>query len=99
LQWWSGGEYHGLSARLINVSRHGAMVVSAALLRDRQSVRIFLEEPAPEVGVDARVLGVVEGVRGMHQIRLEFPEPCPDAFFQAAAYGFEAWLAGRRPKV
>jgi hypothetical protein len=43
--------------------------------------------------LDATVRGHVEGRSGVHQLRLEFHEPCPDAFFEAAAYGFESWLA------
>ena len=93
MQWWDGDEYFGLSARLVNVSRHGAMIVTMARMRIGLSVRIYLEEPSPQVGVDATVLGVVEGVHGVHQIRLGFRGECPIEFLDAAANGFEAWLA------
>jgi hypothetical protein len=96
MQWWEGGEYLGRPARLVNVSRGGAMIVAAALLRERQAVRIYLEESDPPAGVDATVLGVVEGRAGLHQIRLAFQSACPDAFLDAAAQGFESWLAGGR---
>jgi hypothetical protein len=99
MQWWCDGEFNGLSARLVNVSRHGALIVSAARLRQGQPVRLFLEEGPPEVRVDANVLGVVEGGAGLHQVRLGFQSPCPDAFLEAAALGFEAWLAGQRLRV
>jgi len=62
-------------------------------------LRVYLEEPAHEVCVDATVLGVVEGLTGMHQVRIGFVTPCPDEFVDAAANGFEAWLDGDRPKL
>jgi hypothetical protein len=92
MQWWQDGELLGRSARLINISRHGAMIISSALTRSGQIVRIYLEEPAPQIGVAATVLQVVEGVHGVHQIRLGLTDSCPDAFLEAAAGGFEAWL-------
>ncbi len=75
------------------------MIVSCVLLREDLRLRVFLEEPAHEVGVHALVLGVVEGTTGLHQIRLGFVTPCPDDFIEAAANGFEAWLDGKRPRL
>ena len=99
MQWREGSAYLGRSSTLINVSRSGALIVARVLLRERQSVRIFLEEAEEAVGVDATVLGVVEGLRGKHLIRLGFESPCPAAFFRAAAFGFESWLARDEPKL
>jgi len=96
VQWWDGDEHYGRAARLVNVSRRGALIVCSTLLRERQPLRIYLEEPAPQIGVSAMVLGVVEGLSGHHQMRLGFINPCPDAFIDAAAHGFEAWLASGR---
>jgi hypothetical protein len=93
VMWWQGDEYLGRSGRLVNVSRHGAMILSSFLFREGQALRLFLEEPAPRVGVDASVLGVIEGVEGVHQVRLGFTRECPDEFFEAASYGFESWLS------
>jgi hypothetical protein len=98
IQWWDAGECNGRTAQLVNVSRNGAMIVASVLFRPEQILRVFLEEAAPEVGVNAVVLGVVEGVRGLHQIRLEFPSSCPDHFLQAAADVFESWLARSAPR-
>ena len=99
IQWWQGEEYLGRAARLVNVSRHGAMIVSTFLFREQQSIRIFLEEPAPQIGVGGIVLGVLEGREGVHQVRLGFDIPCPDAFVKAAANGFESWLSGGRSRA
>jgi hypothetical protein len=98
IEWWDGGEYNGRCARLVNVSRNGAMILASALLRPMQNVRVFLEDAAPEIGVESRVLGVVEGKSGLNQIRLEFCSPCPDVFLEASANAFESWLARRSPR-
>jgi hypothetical protein len=98
LQWWEGEEHLGRSARLVNVSRHGALIVACVLFRERQRLWVYLEEPAPQIGVKAVVLGINEGTTGMHQIRLGFVSECPDAFIEAAANGFESWLACKRPR-
>lgn len=99
MQWWEGGECLGRSARLVNVGSGGAMIVAAVRFRERQAVRIFLEGWGAEIGVAATVLGVVEGLYGLNQIRLGFETPCPESFIEAAACGFESWLAGERPRV
>lgn len=98
LQWWQDGDCLGRCARLVNVSRNGAMITACVMLRENQRLKIFLEEPAHEIGANATVLAVIEGVTGMHQIRLGFLTPCPAPFIEAAANGFEAWLRGSRPK-
>ena len=98
LQWWQDGEYLGRPARLVNVSRNGAMIVSWVLLRERQRLRVFLEHAPEPTGVNASVLGVVEAIKGMHQIRLEFVAPCTDAFIKAAAVGFEILARGQPPR-
>jgi PilZ domain len=92
IQWWDEEELLGRSARLVNVSRHGAMIVTSALPRQHQTVWLYLEEPAPQVGVKASVLEVIEGRHGVHQVRLGFASLCPDEFFEMAACGFEVWL-------
>jgi hypothetical protein len=92
MQWWEDGELLGRSARLINISRRGAMIITSALLRHEQMVWLYLEEPAPQIGVRAFVLQVVEGLHGVHQVRLEFTDLCPDMFLEATTGGFEAWL-------
>jgi hypothetical protein len=99
IQWWEGEDYLGRSARLVNVSRGGAMIIASALIREGRSVRIFLEEQDDPVGVAATVLGVVEGPEGMHLLRLVFHSPCPDGFMEAAAFGFESWLLRAKSRV
>ena len=94
MQWWQGGEHLGRAARLVNLSRHGAMIISWVLLEVDQVLRIYLEEADAPVGVQGRVLGVVEGTKAMHQFRVEFTSPCPDLFLEAAGYGTDALAPG-----
>ena len=96
IQWSENGECLGTSARLVNVSRGGAMIVAARLFQIDQVVHLFLEHAEPEIHGKATVLGVLEGNHGFHQIRVVFDEGCPDTFYQAAAFGFEAWLGQSR---
>ena len=97
MQWWEDDECLGRCAELVNISRHGAMMVLSVVLREGQSVRIYIEHQTPQIGVSATVLGFVEGLRGLHQCRLGFRGPCPDAFFEAAAGGVESLLVGNLP--
>ena len=94
VQWFENGDLHGRSARLVNISHHGAMIVSSARFSVDWKICLYLEEPAPQIAVRARVLEVIEGLHGLDQVRLVFDVPCPDAFFEAAANGFESWLEG-----
>lgn len=93
IEWREGDNFYGRPARLVNVSRRGAMVVATVPLRAGQNLRIYLEEPAPQDAVFATVVGMLEGRRGYHQLRLNFLAPCPDSFIDAAAFGFEKWLS------
>ena len=96
IEWREGDNFYGRAARLVNVSRRGAMVVATVPLRAGQNLRIYLEEPAPQDAVFATVVGILEGRRGVHQLRLHFMTPCPDSFIEAAALGLEQWLARGR---
>lgn|GEM_PF-5208112 len=95
IQWWSDGDFNGLSTRLANVSQHGTMIAAAARFHAQETLRVELEEPDQLVRSDAPVLSLIEGLSGM-QVRLGFLPPCPDDFFIAVANGFEAWFAGNR---
>lgn len=99
IEWRVGEDCFGRSGRLINVSLHGALIVASALFQEKQTVRIFLEEPAPQVGVSATVIGVIEGTRGANQFRLQFHKACPDSFIDAAVMGFESWMKKGRSAI
>ncbi|MFO0907819.1 MAG: PilZ domain-containing protein [Isosphaeraceae bacterium] len=99
LQWWQKGDLNGLSARLVNVSRHGAMILAGVRFEECQTIRVILEDTPSEVHAMGTVRGVVAGAGGLYKVRLEFESTCPDGFFQAVANGFEAWLCGSRSWV
>jgi PilZ domain len=96
VEWWCDGEFNGLSGRMVNVSRSGALIVIGARLNDDQVLSMILEECVAEVAIEATVRGTTPLRGGVFQTRLEFLSPCPEAFFAVAASGFEAWLTGRR---
>lgn len=96
VQWWHDGEFSGLAGRMFNVSRGGAVIVIGVRLNDGQVLSMMLENSASEVSVDAAVRGTTPTRGGVFHTRLEFLTLCPDAFFDAAANGFETWLTGSR---
>jgi hypothetical protein len=96
IEWWCNGKFTGLSGRMVNVSRGGALIVIGERLNDDQVLSMILEECVAEVAIEATVRGTTPLRGGVFQTRLEFPSPCPEAFFAVAASGFEAWLTGRR---
>ena len=88
VQWWDGGDYFGRSARMVNISRHGAMLVATMVFPSCHPVRLFLEDLAPHEGIEANVISIVVGSKGLHQLHLVFQEECADALLEAVAKGF-----------
>ncbi len=90
VQWWEDGDYFGRSAKLVNVSRHGAMLVGTMELPSNHAIRLFLEDFSYQHGIDAAVISMVIGSKGLHQLHLVFNEACSDIFLDAAIRGYES---------
>jgi hypothetical protein len=91
LGWWRGeAGFRMQSAVIINLSRGGAFI----FLDDRppadQPVWIALGMPDPVGFVEARVVATQVARQGQCAVRLEFREPCPYGFFEAAVCGLPA---------
>jgi hypothetical protein len=97
LGWKRGADgFRSSSALIINLSRGGAFV----FLDDRppkdEPVWISMGTPAPAGSVEARVVAIKVMRQGQCAVRLEFREPCPYGFFEAAVCGMSASDPRRR---
>ncbi len=85
LGWWKAPqEFLAPKARLINISRGGALVFSDDPPPRRQAVWVGLGEFEPSDCVGALVLDVRTARRRECAVRLAFHAPCPHRFFEAA---------------
>jgi hypothetical protein len=85
LGWWQAPqEFAAQQARLVNISRGGALVVSADPPPRRQAVWVGVGEYEPNDCVGALVLDVRPARRRECAVRLAFHAPCPHRFFEAA---------------
>ena len=87
LSWAGKDEEIAIRARLIDISRAGAALLTkeAPPVDARVRVRLVDQEETP--WVEAKVLGVEPMTRGRHRVRLLFHEPCPTFFLRAAVLG------------
>ncbi len=71
-------------ARLVNVSRGGALVHVPDPPPQGKLAWICLGEPEPKDCIEGKVLEVSSERPGEYAVRLAFTEPCPHEFFEAA---------------
>jgi hypothetical protein len=98
LAWLGWKTWRGFRTRdavLINLSRGGARIFVDNAPAGSRPVWLFLETPKQKTIVKARVLDVQTTRQGQCEVRVEFSEPCPYAFFEAAVCG----LAPANPKM
>ncbi len=88
LGWWRGESgFLATSALIINLSRGGAMIFLDEEPPKDEPVWICLGMPDPVSFVEARVVAIQLSKQGQCAVRLEFREPCPYGFFEAAISG------------
>jgi len=91
LGWWRGeAGFLASSAVIINLSRGGAFIFLDEPPPKDESVWICLGMPDPVGFVEARVVAIKTSRQGQCAVRLEFREPCPYGFFEAAVCGLPA---------
>ncbi len=95
LGWWRGEEeFFALTARLVNISRGGALVFVEHPPAENHPLWICLGTPEPDECLAARALEVRRARRGECAVRLAFREPCPSRFLEAAVCGRTSERAG-----
>jgi hypothetical protein len=98
LGWWRGEqEFFALTARLVNISRGGALVTAIGPPPERHLVWICHSSPEPTECVEAKVLEVTRVRRREWALRLAFTEPCPHGLLEAALCGFASGARGAAP--
>jgi hypothetical protein len=81
------GDFFATSARLINISRGGALITAIDPPPQGHTVWICLGSPDPTDCVEATVRQVTTVRRRQCAVRLAFARPCPQDFFEAAVCG------------
>jgi hypothetical protein len=101
LGWWQGEqEFFALTARLVNVSRGGALVLVRQAPPEHHPIWICLGTPEPDECLASKVLEVRTTRRGECALRLAFRDPCPSRFLEAAVCGRTSHYATRtRPRA
>lgn len=74
-------------ARLINISRAGAAVITAEPPPEATRVRLRLLGREQTPWIEAIVLGVEPIGRKRNRVRLQFIDPCPSYFLRVAVLG------------
>jgi hypothetical protein len=91
LGWWRGAAgFLASSAVIINLSRGGAFIFLDERPPKDEPVWVCLGMPDPVGFVEARVVAIKTSRQGQCAVRLEFREPCPYGFFEAAVCGLPA---------
>jgi len=83
LEWWERAGARESWARLLDISRSGACLVSGAIPPLHQAVLLRVERPASSDWVRAKVVWI----DGADRAGLAFTEPCPDDVLAAASLG------------
>jgi hypothetical protein len=88
VEWLGGGELHESEARLVDIGRGGALLVTDGPLPLAHRVWIRIDEPAPTDAVAA----IVVRREASNRFGLSFPEPCPYDLHLAATLGINPFV-------
>jgi hypothetical protein len=88
--WKTWRRFRLTNALVVNLSRGGAQVFLDAPPPADATVWVYLETPSKKAIVKGQVREVCSTSGGQCVVRLQFSEPCPFAFFEAAVCGLAA---------
>lgn len=92
LAWEVRGHSTTAKARLVDISRAGAAVVTRKAPPDRVLVRLCVMGDEPTPWIEGRVLGSTSDSDGKYRIRIQFHDPCPTILLKSAVLGSVAVL-------
>lgn len=84
LAWWERQRVVWSHVRLVDLSRSGAAVTLQREPSRDAPVMLSLQGTTAPDGLDATIVGLTRRPDGTYRARLEFLEPCPDEFLEAA---------------
>jgi hypothetical protein len=87
LTWTEGEKRQTIRCRLVDISRAGAALVTAALPPPQTHVRIRLVGAESTPWIEAEIVGAEPESATRQRIRLRFIEPCPTYFLRVAVLG------------
>jgi hypothetical protein len=93
LGYWADDDFVIISARPVNISKDGLLVIADSPVRSRQLAWIRVDGPSPAESVMATIRGITLLRLGRSALRLALAEDCPPGFRE----GIAAALANSRP--
>jgi hypothetical protein len=87
LSWGEGEKRQTVRARMVDISRAGAALITPVVPPIQAHARLRLVGREPTPWIEADILGVDTETPARHRVRLRFPEPCPTYFLRVAVLG------------
>ena len=87
LSWAEGPKQQTVRARLLDISRAGAALITPAVPPINAHARLRLVGPEKTPWIEAHILAVETETPSRHRVRLKFSEPCPTYFLRVAVLG------------
>jgi hypothetical protein len=87
LSWGDGAKQQTIRARLVDISRAGAALLTTTVPPVPTRGRLRLVGPESTPWIEADILAVETESATRHRVRLKFPEPCPTYFLRVAVLG------------
>lgn len=87
LAWTEGGKPHLVRARLLDISRAGAALITSEPPPVKAQARLRLVGRESTPWIEADILGIEPETDGRSKVRLKFNEPCPTYFLRVAVLG------------
>lgn len=85
ITWEVRGQLNKAKARLVDISRAGAAVITKKAPPDGSLIRLCVtsnDDSTP--WIEARVLGSELDIQGRYRIRIQFHDPCPTLLLKSA---------------
>ena len=87
LSWGEAEKRQTVRARLVDISRAGAAVITSSLPPAQAHARLRLVGSEPTPWIEADILGTETETPSRYRVRLRFREPCPTYFLRVAVLG------------
>jgi hypothetical protein len=84
LAWEVRGQAHTAKARLVDISRAGAALITKKVPPDGALVRLCVTGEEDTPWIEGRVLGADVDAQGKYRIRIQFHDPCPTLLLKSA---------------